>query len=168
MMTDECVPEGGSTTLLLWLLFFDFLISFFIVSTFVGTLYRTLRRRWIQRRITELLAAQNALLPLTTIQQLIDNAGINPDEIAFIERELQLIPTKQVQKEDIGSELKEFQCSICIEDLVEGATIAKLPKCHHTFHKHCIDVWLLKKPTCPNCKQNVRRALAESQEQEMI
>jgi len=48
------------------------------------------------------------------------------------------------------------ECSICIEDLAPGDRIRRLPKCGHTFHRSCIDLWLLRSAHCPLCKQSVK------------
>ncbi|XP_034021267.1 E3 ubiquitin-protein ligase ZNRF1 [Thalassophryne amazonica] len=40
------------------------------------------------------------------------------------------------------------ECSICLEDLVQGETIARLA-CLCVYHKSCIDSWSKVKPCCP-------------------
>ncbi|XP_043914526.1 uncharacterized protein LOC122790906 [Protopterus annectens] len=40
------------------------------------------------------------------------------------------------------------ECTICLEDLKEGETIARLA-CLCIYHKSCIDSWNKVKPTCP-------------------
>uniref|UniRef100_G3Q0W7 E3 ubiquitin-protein ligase ZNRF1 n=1 Tax=Gasterosteus aculeatus TaxID=69293 RepID=G3Q0W7_GASAC len=40
------------------------------------------------------------------------------------------------------------ECSICLEDLAQGETIARLP-CLCVYHKSCIDSWSKVKPCCP-------------------
>ncbi|XP_076828072.1 uncharacterized protein LOC143474489 [Brachyhypopomus gauderio] len=40
------------------------------------------------------------------------------------------------------------ECSICLEDLLQGDTIARLA-CLCVYHKKCIDSWCLVKPCCP-------------------
>ncbi|XP_066579067.1 E3 ubiquitin-protein ligase ZNRF1 [Amia ocellicauda] len=40
------------------------------------------------------------------------------------------------------------ECSICLEDLVQGQTIARLA-CLCIYHKSCIDSWCKVKPCCP-------------------
>ncbi|CAM2097146.1 unnamed protein product [Caretta caretta] len=44
-------------------------------------------------------------------------------------------------------------CVICHDDL-ENGSIVEL-HCMHSFHKECIEKWLLKKPTCPTCRIHV-------------
>jgi Ring finger domain len=43
------------------------------------------------------------------------------------------------------------QCPICLEEFLMGDEVRALP-CFHTFHKNCIDQWLLQKGLCPVCK----------------
>lgn len=58
------------------------------------------------------------------------------------------------------------ECCICLSAFKGGQTIRVLPRCHHEFHKCCIDKWALTfatkpcrfdsckkrgKPTCPLC-----------------
>ncbi|KAI4898413.1 hypothetical protein NFI96_023071 [Prochilodus magdalenae] len=40
------------------------------------------------------------------------------------------------------------ECSICLEDLLQGDTIARLA-CLCVYHKKCIDSWSVVKPCCP-------------------
>ncbi|KAL2097170.1 hypothetical protein ACEWY4_006377 [Coilia grayii] len=40
------------------------------------------------------------------------------------------------------------ECSICLEDLLQGETIARLA-CLCVYHKSCIDSWCKVKPCCP-------------------
>ncbi|XP_077580272.1 uncharacterized protein LOC144201473 [Stigmatopora nigra] len=40
------------------------------------------------------------------------------------------------------------ECSICLEELVQGETIARLA-CLCVYHKSCIDTWAKVKPCCP-------------------
>ncbi|XP_026514761.1 leukemia NUP98 fusion partner 1 [Terrapene carolina triunguis] len=44
-------------------------------------------------------------------------------------------------------------CVICHDDLHTGSIIEL--HCMHSFHKECIEKWLLKKPTCPTCRIHV-------------
>ncbi|KAJ3595052.1 hypothetical protein NHX12_004357 [Muraenolepis orangiensis] len=40
------------------------------------------------------------------------------------------------------------ECSICLEELIQGETIARLA-CLCVYHKSCIDAWSKVKPCCP-------------------
>ena len=45
-------------------------------------------------------------------------------------------------------------CTICLEEFIQQENVIIL-KCTHVFHEECINEWLEKKPSCPNCNQNV-------------
>jgi len=47
-------------------------------------------------------------------------------------------------------------CDICILDFEVGDEVAWSPNldCSHAFHKDCILNWIVRKPTCPNCRQD--------------
>lgn len=48
------------------------------------------------------------------------------------------------------------ECSICLHEIVEKEMVRSLPGCRHTFHKSCIDLWLLRRADCPLCKSQVK------------
>ena len=43
------------------------------------------------------------------------------------------------------------KCTICLEDLVTGSELTRMP-CNHMFHGDCIVEWLKKRVTCPLCR----------------
>jgi hypothetical protein len=47
-------------------------------------------------------------------------------------------------------------CNICLLDYQVGDAVAWSPNldCIHTFHKDCVLDWLVRKPTCPNCRHD--------------
>jgi Ring finger domain len=47
------------------------------------------------------------------------------------------------------------ECPICTIAFQEGDEV-KILQCLHTYHKKCVDHWLSKKSTCPDCKFNLR------------
>ncbi|CAG9481623.1 zinc finger, C3HC4 type, putative [Plasmodium vivax] len=49
----------------------------------------------------------------------------------------------------------ESKCSICLNDFQVGECVRTLLLCSHTFHKSCIDLWLVRSATCPNCKSPI-------------
>lgn len=48
----------------------------------------------------------------------------------------------------------EAECTVCIDTLKPGQEARSLP-CKHTFHRSCIDSWLLSKRKCPLCNLNI-------------
>uniref|UniRef100_A0A2K6GHB2 RING-type E3 ubiquitin transferase n=1 Tax=Propithecus coquereli TaxID=379532 RepID=A0A2K6GHB2_PROCO len=45
------------------------------------------------------------------------------------------------------------ECAICLEELLQGETIAQLP-CLHIYHKICIDEWYEVHRSCPEHPSN--------------
>lgn len=41
-------------------------------------------------------------------------------------------------------EMKQKECSVCLDEFVKDEILKVLPKCNHTFHPKCIGEWLTK------------------------
>ncbi|MCO5573126.1 hypothetical protein L7F22_026891 [Adiantum nelumboides] len=50
--------------------------------------------------------------------------------------------------------LKEgvLECAVCLSEFQENDKGRLLPKCNHSFHTECIDMWFLSHTTCPLCR----------------
>ncbi|KAK0601252.1 hypothetical protein LWI29_022470 [Acer saccharum] len=44
-------------------------------------------------------------------------------------------------------------CSICLDDYIDGDFCRVFPACNHMFHLKCIDHWLKNHLTCPVCRK---------------
>ncbi|KAJ6314037.1 hypothetical protein OIU78_017654 [Salix suchowensis] len=55
----------------------------------------------------------------------------------------------------------EFSCAICLQDFKDGDSMRKLPYCGHCFHMSCLDKWLARNGSCPNCRNYVCNDNAE-------
>jgi hypothetical protein len=64
------------------------------------------------------------------------------------------IPTMKFDHEGFGS-MEDAQCTICLGEYQEKEVLRIMPKCGHTFHVSCIDMWLRKQSTCPVCRLSV-------------
>ncbi|KAK9136839.1 hypothetical protein Sjap_007433 [Stephania japonica] len=49
-----------------------------------------------------------------------------------------------------------LDCAVCLSDFAPSDTARLLPKCGHTFHVDCIDMWFHSHDTCPLCRLPVR------------
>lgn len=60
----------------------------------------------------------------------------------------------QMSTRVLGSEVKvDFtECTICLEEFVDGQNVRVLPQCSHEFHVGCIDKWFESHSSCPNCR----------------
>ncbi|KAL9245321.1 hypothetical protein vseg_018985 [Gypsophila vaccaria] len=68
------------------------------------------------------------------------------------------IPTMTYHRDAFDSN-DDAQCSICLGEYQEQEVLRIMPKCGHSFHVSCIDVWLMKQSTCPVCRLPVRDSL---------
>ncbi|XP_024992779.1 RING-H2 finger protein ATL52-like [Cynara cardunculus var. scolymus] len=71
-------------------------------------------------------------------------AGLEPVMVAAI-------PTMKFEREAFGS-MEDAQCTICLGEYQEKEVLRIMPKCGHSFHLSCIDLWLRKQSTCPVCR----------------
>ena len=46
-------------------------------------------------------------------------------------------------------------CSICLTDFESGVKVKVLPVCGHTFHRECLEQWLVRQFRCPNCNKEI-------------
>jgi len=51
----------------------------------------------------------------------------------------------------------ELQCSVCLDIVAAGSDVKTLP-CAHTFHAGCIDTWLMRRASCPCCREPIEQA----------
>ncbi|GKB90604.1 RING-H2 finger protein ATL2-like protein [Tanacetum coccineum] len=47
------------------------------------------------------------------------------------------------------------ECAVCLSEFETGETGRVLPKCKHSFHTECIDMWFHSNSTCPLCRATV-------------
>ena len=47
-------------------------------------------------------------------------------------------------------------CSICLETFDGKQDIVKTFECNHHFHLNCLNQWVKKSPTCPNCRKDLQ------------
>ncbi|KAL3825360.1 hypothetical protein ACJIZ3_021389 [Penstemon smallii] len=70
-----------------------------------------------------------------------------------------------VEKDVEGN--NDYECVVCLSVFEEGEELRQLPKCKHSFHASCIDMWLYSHMDCPLCRSPVeppvpqRRAVTE-------
>ncbi|KAJ7562061.1 hypothetical protein O6H91_03G053600 [Diphasiastrum complanatum] len=48
-----------------------------------------------------------------------------------------------------------MECSVCLSEFQENETGRLLPKCGHSFHTACIDMWFGSHSSCPLCRTSV-------------
>ncbi|KAH6833496.1 hypothetical protein C2S53_019395 [Perilla frutescens var. hirtella] len=65
------------------------------------------------------------------------------------------IPTMKFNREAFSS-MENTQCTICLSEYQEKEVLRIMPKCGHSFHLSCIDIWLRKQSTCPVCRLSLQ------------
>ncbi|GLU12394.1 hypothetical protein SLE2022_290790 [Rubroshorea leprosula] len=45
-----------------------------------------------------------------------------------------------------------MECAVCLSEFEESESGRILPKCNHSFHIECIDMWFHSHSTCPLCR----------------
>ncbi|KAE8703412.1 hypothetical protein F3Y22_tig00110472pilonHSYRG00526 [Hibiscus syriacus] len=48
-----------------------------------------------------------------------------------------------------------LECAVCLSEFEENESGRVLPKCKHSFHLECIDMWFHSHSTCPLCRTPV-------------
>ena len=54
-----------------------------------------------------------------------------------------------------GGDVVDYECAVCLSVFEEGEEVRKLPRCKHSFHALCIDMWLYSHSDCPLCRAPV-------------
>ncbi|XP_009595337.1 RING-H2 finger protein ATL2-like [Nicotiana tabacum] len=53
---------------------------------------------------------------------------------------------------------EQLECAVCLSEFEENENGRVLPKCNHSFHLECIDMWFHSHSTCPLCRSPVEPA----------
>jgi hypothetical protein len=78
--------------------------------------------------------------------------------LALTPADIHAMPTRLAGSAGVG---QESECAICLETFTPQDKVRSLGVCSHTFHKSCIDLWLLRCAHCPLCKRDVRLSDSE-------
>ncbi|XVF28286.1 hypothetical protein REPUB_Repub15cG0016900 [Reevesia pubescens] len=55
-----------------------------------------------------------------------------------------------------------LECAVCLSEFEENEAGRILPKCKHSFHLECIDMWFHSHSTCPLCRTSVEESVPVS------
>lgn len=85
-----------------------------------------------KRKISQFNALHNYLVNRLVSLESIQQAPVSQE-----------VPATQENHADAGD------CAICLQEMIKSY---KTTACNHTFHIACLDGWLKKSRTCPNCR----------------
>jgi|Transcript_51501 hypothetical protein len=149
--SSKCLPMGMLFTFIsTWLaLSYVWIIVHMGVGVVAFTMERRLRNAEFNLRAIEdadMLVRWGQVSQLSGYMSLANGleGGLTPSEIASL-------PDLVATTADAGCE-----CPICLCDVQVGDNVRQLQVCGHTFHRSCLDLWLLRRADCPLCKRNVR------------
>ncbi|KAA8534793.1 hypothetical protein F0562_029765 [Nyssa sinensis] len=81
---------------------------------------------------------------------------------SFDNPNIQLVSSFKYKKEgmaqDQGHDYEyeyEYECPVCLSVFEEDEEVKQLPRCKHSFHAPCIDMWLYSHLDCPVCRAPV-------------
>lgn len=88
---------------------------------------------------------------------------LDPPRFDNLIRQLEILSSLEyvrVYRKSISSTVATSpgQCGICLENISVGDTVIELP-CNpthpHVFHTPCIEPWIVRHSTCPNCRGSI-------------
>ncbi|CAL5442802.1 RING-H2 finger protein ATL52-like [Camellia sinensis] len=76
---------------------------------------------------------------------------------SFDNPNIHLVGSFKYKKEQGGAQDQgyEYECPVCLSVFEEGEEVRQLPRCNHSFHAACIDMWLFSHFDCPVCRAPV-------------
>jgi len=151
-LSSKCLPMGMPLCFILTWQALSY--AWILIHTTLGgvawVLERRVRRTEASLRSmedSETIARWGPVSQLSSYTALTNNAlgGLTPDQI-------HALPELLTPDAQLG---EQTECSICLNELCHDDTVRQLCRCGHTFHRSCIDLWLLRRADCPLCKQSV-------------
>uniref|UniRef100_A0A2P2NHE9 RING-type E3 ubiquitin transferase n=1 Tax=Rhizophora mucronata TaxID=61149 RepID=A0A2P2NHE9_RHIMU len=130
-------------------------ILFFVVILMVGI---HLYVRWCLLRTRRLRRAGRVRTRRTQLVFYVDPS--NPNADAHV-----TLPSRGLDADILGSlpvftyssdtHRDPIECAVCLSEFEEKEMGRTLPKCNHSFHIECIDMWFHSHHTCPLCRAPV-------------
>lgn len=151
-LSDQCLPMGMPLVFIVTWQALSY--AWILIHTTLGGVAWVLERR-LRHTEASLRSMEDAdtvarwgtvsMLPGYTSMAGETLRGLTPDQIHSL-------PELLAGDARLGD---ECECSICLNELCRDDTVRQLTSCGHTFHRSCIDLWLLRRADCPLCKQSV-------------
>jgi len=84
------------------------------------------------------------------VSQRFTDVPVNTPSQGLTAKEIAEHPSKTVEISEGYDD-----CPICLSAFRPGDSVRPLASCGHTFHRACIDLWLLRRADCPLCKVRI-------------
>jgi len=174
--TPRCLPEGAHT----WFVFiwqglsYVWIVVHVVLGSVAGLLERRLRRAEGDLRqiadedVVARWGSDSSRLPgYSSLPIAFGTTGslgaLTPAQI------LSLPGVASYEEKPVSCEsCSACDCPICLISFKQGESVRALGSCGHSFHRGCIDLWLLRSPECPLCKRNVLSKDKESNDDETV
>ncbi|MCO5603878.1 hypothetical protein L7F22_058032 [Adiantum nelumboides] len=118
------------------------LIVFIFCAFFLFSIFH-IAIKWLLRR------SRNSIFNLELVQH---PGGLSEDAIALLPTFTYTGP-KIIKDAGVDtSEMRLFECAVCLSLFRESDQGRMLPACKHSFHTECINMWLFSHSTCPVCR----------------
>lgn len=161
--------EGKSYALSGRIMLSAIVILFFVVVLMVGL---HLYARWylLRARRRQLLLRRRSRMNHERRTQIIFYADNNPNGLWVSD------PANRGLEPAVLNSLPHFvyssktqpelmDCAVCLSEFEENEMGRVLPKCKHSFHIECIDMWFHSHSTCPLCRAPVERCFSHESEE---
>lgn len=114
-------------------------------AAIVLTIYNLVIIRWCARQRRQ----SPPFLPRTARETGSSRSFDNPN--------INLVSSFKYKKDGEGNDQVncEYECPVCLSVFEEGEEVRQLPRCKHSFHAPCIDMWLYSHFDCPLCRSLV-------------
>lgn len=147
--TPDCVPNNIHPWFIvlwiilcyIWILLYLFFILISLYLEYQSSIYE---REYNARYSNDAIARWGHNI------EFMRNYGIYIFKNGLSLKQIQNLPYYHIKQ--ISDQTK---CSICLNDFVINDCVRTLILCSHTFHKNCIDMWLIRNASCPNCKSPI-------------
>ncbi|KAK9275368.1 hypothetical protein L1049_022632 [Liquidambar formosana] len=85
---------------------------------------------------------------------------------SFESSSVNLVSSFKYRKEGVsqGKSTSDYECAVCLSVFEDGEDVRKLPRCKHSFHAPCIDMWLYSHSDCPLCRAHVEVLVSHHQD----
>ncbi|KAK8636054.1 hypothetical protein V6N13_004764 [Hibiscus sabdariffa] len=143
---------NGRVMLCTGVLLFVAVLTVLCFHNYVRVLFRDGRRRYMRHRALRLLSISTPGADSTNVgSKGLDSSVIKTIPIIVYATSAGCLPP--------------LECSVCLSEFENEEKTRVLPKCNHTFHVDCIDMWFYGHSNCPLCRAPVQAVIPVIPEQ---